>query len=669
MSKEGRLSWKVVFRLAFKNLYHSRSRSLVTIGGMAIGTAAVVFLVSFGFGLQKIVNNKLIQPNSMRLADVQSGSTALSLDKQAIDTMRQIDGVEDVAPAVSLAGSLQLDESKLDIVVMSVTSSFMNYAHLEPIEGTLFAMDDSQLHLSQGNAETELGALQDLVKHMNDEGAVAGMATDEGSLIGIAVSNDWRTFRIKDDVYVPLRSSPESSSKVIGYVRGGVFNVYKGKEVWGDVYQSVGVAGRAYVDSMGNWYGRWIDTKVPVYQETAPTVYELQRQENGSQVVLEGYVAQVDLYLLSPEEAQIVDQTKKVVEQTSNAAGEVLGTTILLAQADITATDSADTAATDSAALLADTATPTASAEGNLSVISYSESSKATEAAALADLVTKSEDDEKKKQQQTVALLDFPERSDRQALVSTGVLRVWDLEPKDIIGKTVDLSYIFGSGIVKDLNGRVVSKPVPYTIVGVIKDDSRQIIFTPLQDVLDVGVQRFTLAKILAKNEIALKAVRERVEALGYSTQSIVDTLAQVNKLFVVMRFLLGSFGMIAFIVAVVGMFNTLTVSLLERTREIGVMKTLGTTDADVMRMMFAESMMIGLLGGLSGIFLGVGLGNGINLLGSFFREDRTINLFVTPFEFMVLIFVFSVVIGLVTGFYPSQRAKRISALNALRYE
>jgi len=116
-------------------------------------------------------------------------------------------------------------------------------------------------------------------------------------------------------------------------------------------------------------------------------------------------------------------------------------------------------------------------------------------------------------------------------------------------------------------------------------------------------------------------------------------------------------------------MFNTLTVSLLERTREIAVMKTLGTTDRDVVRLFLAESVIIGFLGGILGIFLGQQIGGVINFISSFFRDDKTVSLFVSPSYFLAMILLLSIGIGIVTGIYPSKRAKNISPLDAIRYE
>jgi len=69
------------------------------------------------------------------------------------------------------------------------------------------------------------------------------------------------------------------------------------------------------------------------------------------------------------------------------------------------------------------------------------------------------------------------------------------------------------------------------------------------------------------------------------------------------------------------------------------------------------------------GLVFGAEMGALINTFSSFFRDDKSINLFKTPPAFMFFILLVSVAIGLATGLYPSRRARKISALNALRYE
>jgi putative ABC transport system permease protein len=134
----------------------------------------------------------------------------------------------------------------------------------------------------------------------------------------------------------------------------------------------------------------------------------------------------------------------------------------------------------------------------------------------------------------------------------------------------------------------------------------------------------------------------------------------------------LASFGIVALIVSAIGMFNTMTIALLERTQEIGIMKALGATSADIWSMFLSESVIIGFLGGAGGIGIGMAGGEvfnyGINFLAGA-MGGKGIDLFFTPLWFILLIITFSTFVGLITGFYPAKRAANINCLAALRYK
>ena len=119
------------------------------------------------------------------------------------------------------------------------------------------------------------------------------------------------------------------------------------------------------------------------------------------------------------------------------------------------------------------------------------------------------------------------------------------------------------------------------------------------------------------KDENVLNKVRKEIEVLGFKTSSTIDTVVQIEKLFRNIRFFLGTLGLIALAVAVLGMFNTLTVSLLERTREIGGMKAMGMVSSEVRDLFLAEAMIMGFSGGIGGIILGYGAGKLLSLVVS----------------------------------------------------
>jgi len=155
-------------------------------------------------------------------------------------------------------------------------------------------------------------------------------------------------------------------------------------------------------------------------------------------------------------------------------------------------------------------------------------------------------------------------------------------------------------------------------------------------------------------------------------TRSVVDTVEQINSLFSTLRTALLLLGMVALAVAALGMFNTLTVSLLERTREVGLMKALGMKSAEVKELFLTESMVMGLFGGVLGIILGVVLGKLLGLvlsLAAFSQEVGFIDVSYIPLPFVLTVVLLSLLVGITTGIYPARRATKISALNALRYE
>jgi putative ABC transport system permease protein len=131
-------------------------------------------------------------------------------------------------------------------------------------------------------------------------------------------------------------------------------------------------------------------------------------------------------------------------------------------------------------------------------------------------------------------------------------------------------------------------------------------------------------------------------------------------------------FGTIALFVSAIGMFNTMTITLLERTEEIGIMKSIGASDSSISVMFFMESAIMGFLGGISGVVIGW-LGGKlfnilINLVATRFGGQQ-VNLFTTPLWLVFGVIGSSAVVGFLTGFVPARRASKIDPLDALRYK
>jgi putative ABC transport system permease protein len=100
------------------------------------------------------------------------------------------------------------------------------------------------------------------------------------------------------------------------------------------------------------------------------------------------------------------------------------------------------------------------------------------------------------------------------------------------------------------------------------------------------------------------KGIASRVSAMGYLAQTRADLLKRLDTFFLILQGGLGTIGGIALLVAAVGIANTMITTVLERTREIGIMKALGAEPGTIRLMFLAETALVGLLGGVAGLLL-----------------------------------------------------------------
>ena len=207
---------------------------------------------------------------------------------------------------------------------------------------------------------------------------------------------------------------------------------------------------------------------------------------------------------------------------------------------------------------------------------------------------------------------------------------------------------------------------------GVTTENTQSSLYVPLPLVSSLHLGRSDALKVKVDNHANLEAVRNAILAKGYIVSALSDVIDQASKVFSIVQFVLGFFGLVALIVSAIGMFNTMTIALMERTNEIGIMRSIGITRGDIRTMFLVESMVMGLLGGLGGLLLGSIVGEsvnfGMNALAHRFGGPG-VNLFVAPLWFIIVIIAFSAVIGLLTGVYPSVRASKLNPLDALRYK
>ncbi|MEI6462092.1 MAG: FtsX-like permease family protein [bacterium] len=260
----------------------------------------------------------------------------------------------------------------------------------------------------------------------------------------------------------------------------------------------------------------------------------------------------------------------------------------------------------------------------------------------------------------------------KEVVVSRALLRLVNLTEDSAVGKSINVSFIISKEQIKDATNKIETEFSNFVIKGVTSDDTEAIIYVPLIDMKKLGVTYYTNLKVNASTPDTLSTVRETVESYGYVTTSVVDIVKQINSTFSTVRYILLAIGMLALLIASLGMFNTLTISLLERTREIGLLKAIGMNKDDVRDLFLVESLSMGILGGLLGTGLGYALGKFVSIalgLVGIVKTNTMLDLTYIPIELVLFITILSLIVGVLTGMYPARRAQKISALHALRYE
>jgi putative ABC transport system permease protein len=257
-------------------------------------------------------------------------------------------------------------------------------------------------------------------------------------------------------------------------------------------------------------------------------------------------------------------------------------------------------------------------------------------------------------------------------VISPTFSKLFDREPNDMIGESITVSVKY----IENINGEKRTKKVdlvdPYKIIGVADVKDNLIFINELSIKNSIDITEYSRLKIKCKSSQDVSAVRDNLAAEGFIVSALSDIVTQADKVFGIVRIILGFFGMIALLVSAIGMFNTMTVTLLERTEEIGIMKSIGAYDRDILYMFVYESTIMGFLGGIFGILLGI-VGAKIfnffvNIIAQRFGGD-TVNLFYFPIWFLGFILLSATVVGFITGIIPAKRASSTDPLDALRYK
>lgn len=260
-------------------------------------------------------------------------------------------------------------------------------------------------------------------------------------------------------------------------------------------------------------------------------------------------------------------------------------------------------------------------------------------------------------------------------MLSPAVLKLFGIEDSEaeaFIGQKVTFRLLVPAEDGTDaVNEIIIDKE--YVVKGITKEASVLNAMMMLPELRNyVGIEEYERVQVNVDSNTNLPIVEEWLIEKGFRVTALSKTVEQASKIFQGIQATLAVFGGIALVVSAIGMFNTMTVTLLERTKEIGIMRTIGASPNDVKHLFVSESIVVGFLGGVSGIVMGVVLGTVVNVLLNLVASQfggQAVALFAFPLDFLFFIAMFSAAVGYATGIFPAKRASTLNPLDAIRYE
>ena len=293
-----------------------------------------------------------------------------------------------------------------------------------------------------------------------------------------------------------------------------------------------------------------------------------------------------------------------------------------------------------------------------------------------------------------------------EAILQIEFAKELNAQTKDLIGKDLVLRYAERQSLASESGGTaqnsggfsVVPKEKHLRIIGIVETEpasgfggfgsGRLLIPLPIAETLRAAqvndlrdVLRgsspsdkpaYASLSVRVKSPSLVDATEKKIKDLGFSAFSLLDASKSLRIFFSVFDLLLGIFGSLALAVATLGIVNTLVMAILERRREIGVLKALGAADGDVKQLFFVEAGVMGLAGGVLGVLLGWLIGQALTFATNVYlkRQDLPgVQISSVPLWLIAGAIGFAVLVSLIAGLYPASRAAKLNPVDALRYE
>lgn len=236
-----------------------------------------------------------------------------------------------------------------------------------------------------------------------------------------------------------------------------------------------------------------------------------------------------------------------------------------------------------------------------------------------------------------------------------------------------------------------IRKNLSLRVTGVLKEtrgESDWTIYMPLEQVkalnewsqnrrINYNKEGYSQVIVKVRDVNQVLDIADQITEMGYQAYTPQSFVQGINNFYIILQVIFGGVGAIALLVAAIGIANTMAMSILERTREIGLMKAVGATNRNVLAIFLGEASGIGFIGGLGGVLIGWLAGQAINVVAVVYLSNQagqqggippSVAVY-TPLWLPIFALVFSTLIGMLSGLYPALRAATMIPVMALKYE
>ncbi len=259
-------------------------------------------------------------------------------------------------------------------------------------------------------------------------------------------------------------------------------------------------------------------------------------------------------------------------------------------------------------------------------------------------------------------------------------------QPEDLTGEQVKLVLTRWTN-----EGETINKTVYMRVAGVLKAKNGEADYAVVVRMDDLTAwnewamgtrinrnkEGYEYVMVKATDTKVTTTLAEQINEIGFNAYTPQTFVEGINNFYTIIQIVFGGIGAIALLVAAIGIANTMTMAILERTREIGLMKAVGATNRNVLSIFLGEAAGIGLIGGLGGIGLAWLAAQVVNVLASAYLESQAAQMggsaagpaaYIAPW-LPIFALLFSTLVGLISGLYPALRAATMIPVLALKYE